>query len=286
MTATLAPPRSIRARRIEFAYPDGTLPKHFVGGDLVMSHVVAVLSSLFPEGEDFFVRSVRNYRDRITDPELKRQVAGFIGQEAIHSREHESFNERLQAMGYPTRTMDRSTKALLAFVARTLPRRGQLAVTAALEHYTATLATVLLRDEAAREMLPVDEVRSMLEWHALEECEHKAVAYDVYQQVSGNHAIRSGIMHATTVVFLAVIVVGTTFSMLHDRASANPVRVVRSLARLRHSPFLTRQVLRDLHDYHRRDFHPDDHDTEALLDEWRTTLFGTEGVLAARLPAA
>src|SRR5690606_18852059 len=99
-------PRKIQTRRIEFEY-DETLPKHFVGGDPAMSHVVAVLSSLFPEGEDFFVESVRRYRDRIDDPELKKQVAGFIGQEAIHGREHRTFNDRLAAMGYPTHLIDR-----------------------------------------------------------------------------------------------------------------------------------------------------------------------------------
>ena len=96
----------MKTRRIEFAYPADDLPRHYAGGDLVMSHVVAVLSSLFPEGEDFFVRTVRNYRDQITDPELKAQVAGFIGQEAMHGREHRTFNERLQPLGYPTRRID------------------------------------------------------------------------------------------------------------------------------------------------------------------------------------
>ena len=65
------------------------IPKHYAAeGDLIMSHVVAVLSATFPDGEDFFVRSVRHYRDQLTDPELKRQVAGFIGQESVHGREH------------------------------------------------------------------------------------------------------------------------------------------------------------------------------------------------------
>jgi len=64
------PHRDVRTRRIAFAYPTGALRRHFVEDDLVMSHVVALLSATFPEGEDFFVRSVRNYRDRITDPDF------------------------------------------------------------------------------------------------------------------------------------------------------------------------------------------------------------------------
>ena len=95
----------VRARRIRFSYPTGSLERHFVDGDLVMSHVVAHLSALFPEGEDFFVRSVRRFADQITDPELQSRVQGFIGQEVTHGREHRALNERLQEMGYPTRRM-------------------------------------------------------------------------------------------------------------------------------------------------------------------------------------
>ncbi len=76
------------------------LPRHFAAdGDLISGHVIVALSSVFPDGEDYFVRSVRHYRDRITDPALKRQVAGFIGQEAVHGREHRVFNDRLGRAG-------------------------------------------------------------------------------------------------------------------------------------------------------------------------------------------
>ena len=77
----VAAERSIRARRVDLTYPDG-LPRHFVQGDVGMSHVVAMLSAVFPEGEDFFVRTVRNHRGDIGDPTLKGAVAGFIGQVA------------------------------------------------------------------------------------------------------------------------------------------------------------------------------------------------------------
>ena len=87
------------------------LPRHFAAdGDLISGHVIAALSSVFPDGEDFFVRSVRHFRDQITDPALKRQVAGFIGQEAVHGREHRVFNDRLAELGYPTKRYERLTQ--------------------------------------------------------------------------------------------------------------------------------------------------------------------------------
>jgi predicted metal-dependent hydrolase len=286
VTATIAP-RRIQTRRIEFEY-DETLPRHFVQGDPAMSHVVAVLSSLFPEGEDFFVESVRNYRDKITDPELKRQVAGFIGQEAIHGREHRTFNERLQQMGYPTRFIDRCVKYGLRGVGgRVLPKPHQLAITAALEHYTATLAEVLLGDAEANAKLDQPEVRSLFLWHAVEESEHKSVAFDVFQQMSGKHRIRAGVMNAATVGFLLAATSGTVLSLLLDgHTYRHPLTTARSVAQLRRSPWLRKDVRKRIRDYNRRDFHPEDHDATALLVEWRERLFGESGTLAGRVKGA
>ncbi|MGC7198904.1 metal-dependent hydrolase, partial [Mycobacteroides abscessus subsp. massiliense] len=173
--------RPIKTRRIKFRYPTGSLNRHYVQGDLVMSHIIAMLSAVFPEGEDYFIRSVKHYSDQITDPVLKKQVAGFIGQEVTHGREHRELNDRLQQMGYPTAFVDRMTKRGMNFYTLRFPPRFNLAVTAALEHYTATLAETLLTDQRAQDLLGDTEVRSILLWHALEESEHRAVAFDVYR---------------------------------------------------------------------------------------------------------
>ncbi|MBA2282496.1 MAG: metal-dependent hydrolase [Acidimicrobiia bacterium] len=275
--------REIRARRISFDRLD-QLPKHYAGDDVVMSHVVSVLSAVFPEGEDFFVRTVRNYRDQITDPELEKQVGGFIGQEAIHGREHRAFNDRLAELGYPTRGIDKRVGIVLRFGERVLPKDWQLAITAALEHYTATLAGVLLIDPRAREIIADDEVRHLLLWHALEESEHKAVAFDVFHAVSGNERVRVNVMRFTTFGFLASGVLNTIASLAMDRsARRDPRRLLRSLRNARTSPWLTRQVRAQIRDYNRPGFHPDDHDTTELERHWRNELFGEGGRLADRV---
>ena len=261
--------RTVSIRRPGIDHAGMEMPKHFVADDIFRSHIAAMLSSVFPEGEDFFVRSVRAYRDKITDPELKEQVKGFIGQEALHGRQHRDFNDRLQTIGYPTRFMDRRVKFGLAVLHKTTPKRVQLAVTAALEHYTATLAETLLRDEGARAEFATPEIETLFTWHALEETEHKSVAYDVYQHVCGNDAIRIGVMGMTHLIFFFVMVTSVLASVALDRDARSPGRLLRSLWNLRHHPFFQRDVIRRLADYNRRDFHPDDHDTEELLADWR-----------------
>ncbi len=279
------PARTIRTRRIAFAYPDGSMRRHYADGDLIMSHVLSLLSALFPEGEDFFVESVRNYREQITDPELKRQVAAFIGQEAMHSREHRTLNTRLQDLGYQTWLADRLTRHGLNLGRRVLPKVHQLAVTAALEHYTATLAEMIMTIPAVREGLDDGEIRSLFLWHALEESEHKSVAFDVFQTVSGDERIRTQVMNATTLGFIGAIVLGTTMSLLVDPATYNPRILMRSVRNLRRSPFLTKQTRDRIRDYNRRDFHPDDWDAGAVREFWRTELFGDDGSLTERLRA-
>lgn len=272
-----------RARRIRFSYPSEAWHQHFADNDLVMSHTVAYLSGIFPEGEDFFIRSVRHYADRITEPEMKAHVQGFIGQEVTHSREHRELNTRLQQMGYPTERTDRRFRWAMELYERRFSPLTCLAFTAAFEHYTAVLAETMLTDERARKLLGETEVRSILLWHAFEESEHRAVAFDVYRAVGGSERRRIWAMRWATVAFLVSSFLSIGQSLLGDRAARNPMRLARSFAALRHSPFLTRDVIRRISSYNRRGFHPDDVDNTALLAQWTTELFGESGSLTDHL---
>src|SRR5207302_9759427 len=159
MAQTMNPDRTVPTRRMSFEESLQDVPKHFAAdGDLILSHVAASLSSVFPDGEDFFVRSVRHFRDQITDPQLKRQVSGFIGQEALHGRQHRAFNDRLDELGYPTKRFERFTKKGLAIRERPLPAKSNPAATAALEHFTATRAELLLTSQEARRSFGHDAV--------------------------------------------------------------------------------------------------------------------------------
>ena len=265
MSINAIPARDITVRRPGLEHA-GPMPKHFVADDPMRSHIAAMLSSVFPEGEDFFVRSVRAYRDKIDDAELSKQVNAFIGQEAIHGREHREFNDRLAQLGYPTKAVDRAVNKGLGLLARFTPRHHQLAVTAALEHYTATLAEQLLRDEAAREEFVDEAAKALFTWHAIEETEHKSVAFDVYQHVCGSNRVRVGVMWTTHVTFLLVMTLAVTASLAMD-PKAWP-KLPKSLLGLRTHPFFKKPLVERLLDYNRRDFHPDDHDTTELLAEW------------------
>jgi predicted metal-dependent hydrolase len=275
---------TIPTRRMDFEASLQSVPKHFAAdGDLILSHLAVALSSVFPDGEDFFVRSVRNFRDQVTDPELKRQVTGFIGQEAMHGREHRAFNDRLAELGYPTKAVERFTKWGLEKREKFLPAISNLAATAALEHFTATLAELVLTSQEARDLFGHDEVRNLFVWHALEESEHKAVAFDVYKTVGGSERLRVITMNLLRYGFVAGMAAQVTLTLLRDPATYKRGNLRRSWRRLRKSPLMTKALWDQLKDYNRPDFHPNDRDTTELVETWRAELFGAEGTLNDKL---
>jgi predicted metal-dependent hydrolase len=267
--------RKVRARRVGFRFDDREVARHYVGGDIALSHMTSVMSAGFPAGEEAFIRSVRFFKDELTDPVLKEQVAGFIGQEMTHGREHRNLNRRLQQLGYPTEAIDRRNEEILRRMEKYLPPIFALAMTAAAEHGTALMAENVLGRDEVQALAYDEEVRRLLNWHAFEELEHKAVAFDVYRAVGGPEWIRIAAMIFNLLQAPIVVTMAMSASLGTDPAARNRVRVARSLARLPRSPVFRHSIGRTLR-YLRPGFHPDDIKTNALLEKWRVELFGVE----------
>src|SRR5699024_9370264 len=127
----------IPPRHMDFSHLNKA-PRYFYKGNKTITTFLVVLSGIFPPGERFFVESVRHYRKQITDPTLKAQVSGFIGQEAIHGREHERLNELLNERNMSANVPEQAVTLALNLLKR-LPPTTQLACTTFMEHFTALL---------------------------------------------------------------------------------------------------------------------------------------------------
>ncbi len=174
--------------------PKGSLspdvPRYWSGGDAFATHFMNALSSTFPFGEAFFVRAVLHYRDQIDDPRLRERMRGFAGQEGQHSRVHDEHVQMLVAQGYGAlETRNRFMERIARWQNRRFPRLS-LSMTAGLEHLTALLARQLLSDPERRTGPMAPEMARLWRWHALEEAEHKAVAFDVLAQVAPSYPLR------------------------------------------------------------------------------------------------
>ena len=147
------------------------------GGRVEATAIYNALSTTFPAGEAFFVESVRKFSDG-TPPRLAEEIKAFTTQEAIHSREHDAFNKRASEAGYDLTTLEAQVEKRLA-VTKLRPAVVSLAATMALEHFTAILAHQLLANP--RHLDGADpETAALWRWHAVEEIEHKGVAYDTW----------------------------------------------------------------------------------------------------------
>ena len=191
----------IPRRDIQFPLTEVASPDWF-SGDSYLSAYCDGLSVFFPPGERFFIRSVAHYLPELTAyPALKADIRGFMSQEALHTREHETYNNLLRGFGYPIDQMEQRAIAELAMVKSPL---HQLAFTVALEHLTATLAHLVLRDDGIFANAP-EAYRNLWTWHCLEEMEHKGVAFDVYRIVTENMSGWQRYALRCTALFLATV---------------------------------------------------------------------------------
>src|SRR5262245_2329888 len=132
---------AIRVRKSPASFGDRPLDRHWFAGDPITTALVNGLHLLFPAGERFFMRAVRHYADGIDDPQLRRDVKAFCAQEGAHAGAHEQVFRVLAEQGYPVdRFLAAYERKAYGRQEQIAPRRLRLAVTAALEHYTAVLA--------------------------------------------------------------------------------------------------------------------------------------------------
>ena len=156
---------------------DAATPRLWHGGRVEATAIYNALSTTFPKGEAFFVESVRAFRDG-APPKLAEEIKAFTTQEAIHSREHDAFNRRAVDAGYDLSKLEQRVAHRLA-ITRGRPPVVSLAATMALEHFTAILAHELLADPRHLDGAE-QETADLWRWHAIEEIEHKGVAYDTW----------------------------------------------------------------------------------------------------------
>lgn len=186
MSAATRVPRGgpIRPRHPTFDLEEA-LAGDWNGGSAFRSAFFNAMSLSFPSGERFFIDAVREHEEEVRDPALREAVRGFIGQEAVHRRVHAAYNETLcRRRGYDLDELEGPFLEGVRWSEENLSPLARLAATVALEHITSILAAALL-DERSGFLAGADpRVAELWRWHAVEETEHKSVAFDVYA-VSG-----------------------------------------------------------------------------------------------------
>ncbi|PTQ90958.1 hypothetical protein C8N29_10127 [Agitococcus lubricus] len=270
----------IPPRQMDFVPPTHAA-RYFFYNNATATLFFAVLSGIFPAGERFFVESVRRFRNDIKDETLKAQVSGFIGQEALHGREHDRLNTMLAERGFDMRMPIKGIDLSL-WLLNQLPARQQLACTIFMEHFTALLAEQWLSNIEFQQLADPDMIK-LWQWHALEELEHKSVAYDVYDLI-GNKPYERVLAALYVIAAIAPTVLASWAYLVAREHKPQKWRDIKQgiTILLGKKGFIT-TILPQMPVFFQKKFHPKQHNTQHLESMWRDKLFGEFGTLLSEL---
>ena len=239
----------------------------WMDGDAVATAFYNALSATFPKGEGFFVESVRKFREGAPS-KLEAEIKAYVTQEVMHSREHVQFNKRALEAGYDLRPLEARVEYRLG-VTRAKPPIVSLAATMCLEHFTAILAHELLKDPRHLERAD-KESADLWRWHAIEEIEHKGVAYDTWLHATRawprgkRWKVKAKVMLFVTRNFIVDRTRGT-LELLRQDGIEGPRAWARMFWFAWVRPGMLRRILGAWLGFFLPGFHPWKHDDRALI---------------------
>ncbi|MBY6014482.1 metal-dependent hydrolase [Qipengyuania gaetbuli] len=268
-TARTAPtPEDLTITVRDERFNRGTPPRRWWAGEPFGTAWHNALSATFPRGEAFFIEAVKAHREG-ADPKLEAEIRAFVKQEINHTREHIAFNRLAEDAGYDIKAIDQRVAELLALT-KDRPAIANLAVTMALEHYTAMMAAEFFANpQHFKDADP--EVRDMWRWHAAEEIEHKGVAYDTWNHATKDWTpfrrwkVRSLVMLTVTARFFKNRWVDSLNLLEQDGITGWKAKW-GLFKYLTVSPGVVRRIFPAWLAYFKPGFHPWDHDDRHLIN--------------------
>lgn len=259
------------------------VPRFWLGNDPFRTRMFDALSLTFPDGERYFIQSVRLFRDQITAPELKQKVADFIRQEAQHGIAHDKMNQMMRDQGQPIDRFIDTMKRMFAFELKYRSDKYNVAMTAAAEHLTALMADTFYTKKATlADAHPY--VRALLAWHAIEEMEHRDVAYDVMKDVAQVDEFTRKYALAFTALLMPTFTIYRANVMLKHDGFSLTERIHMNLKGL---PWfigkkgILTSMRKPFMSWFNKDFHPSQHPIIAQYPVWIDTLEKTGDPIAA-----
>lgn len=261
----------IEPRRVKFAFEDVDEPFYFAGNTCI-SAMWAALSVSFPPGEAEFIKSVKLFEGRISDPKLLGEIKNFTHQEAHHSLQHRQINKQLEKLGYQVSQIEEVFKEELARRAEQWTPEKRLARTVVAEHVTAVMAHFALTHQEQMAPLP-ESFLKLFQWHSIEEIEHKSVAFDVYQQCVGDRKLLMKEFRAFLFHEFPLNTYGSARHLLKQMEAKVTWRDRFGLIRfLFGKQGMVRSMWSQYMMFKKPGFHPWDHDDSDLVEKWRVKL--------------
>tara|TARA_Y100001954_G_scaffold89344_1_gene97894 strand:+ start:18042 stop:18857 length:816 start_codon:yes stop_codon:yes gene_type:complete len=258
----------LQEKRVLIKKPS-SMPKNWWKQNRFFNHFFNSLSLLLPVGELFFIKSMKLNQESIKCLDLKKSVKHFIYQETKHFQEHDLwFNRNLKESGYSVDRLIYPFKVFMELGNKYLSPRFALALTVASEHLTTILARHILRDVKWLEGVSF-EYKKIWYYHALEELEHKSVAFNLYKEIDGPFWLRAYSFIQVSMVFL-IVIFQLMFCFLWSDKSNVSLKFFKELLcfsahLIKSSPLFFKSYFY----YFRPSFHPNDEDDSELVAVYR-----------------
>ena len=258
-------PAHIRPRRTAFSFPT-SIPTHWLEGSPVRTHFFNAINLFVVSFEDFMARVMRGRLPHLEDPAFARQIRGFMGQESTHSFVHLRYLSNLREQGFEIDGYLKAAEHIFTvWFEQRLGPRVSVAMIAGFEHLTALLAEIILSSQLLREAEPA--MAELWEWHAAEEIEHKALAFELLKATSRSYGLRLLGAALGGLVVAGFIGVGMGMLLGQERQLWRR-RTWRDLKGLLFGPArLAVRAVSIFLEYFRPGFHPNQRDTYALAEQ-------------------
>ncbi len=262
----------ITVRKLGLDFGDN-LREFWFDNNPFLTSLLTSLSVSFPAGERFFIDSVRHFQEQIKDPKLAAEIKAFIGQEAQHTKEHMALNRFMERKGYPALRMEQFVRDRMQSIQDTSTPEQNLARTVALEHFTAIMAKGFMDHPEFFEKMDSD-MATIWAWHAIEEVEHKSVAFDVYKTCVDDERLRLTAMLKITYFFILINAIRTIKLLHHRKQLFNLKAWAKGLNLLWISPGVFRKIIPDYLEFYRKDFHPSQQSNSLFVEAIKRRYLG------------
>lgn len=265
MNQSISP--QIKVRKADFEFPR-QIDKYWFGNSAFKTHLLNSLTLLLPDLEQYIIRNITRQLKEINYPYLKQEVRAFISQEGQHSLQHTKFWDNLRSCGYEIDSyINWVRNSLFKTLERRLNLNLNLAIIAGIEHLTTLVAEIALEKEFMTAAEP--KLRELFEWHALEEIEHKSVAFDVLQSATNSYPVRIVGMLIANILVLSCLNFGVAMLLYQDKKLLDKkVWQESSQFWFTREKFLSRAFLHSI-EYLKKDFHPDQRNNLFLIQQVR-----------------
>jgi len=181
----------ITIRQMPFEFP-AELDPMVIPGQPEESYGIVGLSLLLPYLEPYLIRTMKEARKHVEDADLRADIDAFNAQEGQHYRQHMRFNDAIRGFGFPgLDALEAELAADYERFSRERSLRFNLAYAEGFEALTTASAHAFFDEGMNPAMDP--HMRALLEWHLIEELEHRTVAFDVYERVCGGYLYRTAV---------------------------------------------------------------------------------------------